>query len=107
MEFIELLSNQRKKYLEALTMLLNKLEKQGQATLLEPLDEYKDDERNGKSLFSLFRYDILVKSDETYSEVKVHVNPLLLENPTIFKQGNVEISVDSFAWDACSIYSPI
>ncbi len=103
MELINFLTNQRQQYIEALIMLFQRLEREGQQAFLEAIDELEHVEPGHTLEFSHFRYDILVKSDEEYYEVKGNINPSMFEKAKEYEQNSLEIFISSFVWNGCSI----
>ena len=104
MEIIEFLTGQREEYLKGFKTLFERLESAGQRAFVEAIELREGERENDNMLFDFFRYDILVKSDhDDYFEMKVNVNPSIYEIPIEFNEGPLEILLDSFVWNACSI----
>jgi hypothetical protein len=104
MELIDFLTSEREEYLKGLKILFERLENAGQQAFVETIELREGEREKDNMLFDFFRYDILVKlDDDDYFEIKVNVNPSIYEIPKEFNEGPIEILLNSFVWNACSM----
>jgi hypothetical protein len=101
MELRKFLEDQRTEYLQAFEILCQRIVDNGShEAFLEPIDKVGVDDKQLAGFFPFFRYDILVKADnEEYYEVKVNINPAVFVSPEKFSVYDIEISIESFAWN--------
>jgi hypothetical protein len=109
MEIVQFFEDQRMEYLDALQIILSRLNNEHKyEPIIEPLDQLKNGEEKEDKLFHYFRYDILTKAENNdgYYEIKVNVNPIKFVEPVILRYRLTESLIQSFVWNACVIRFP-
>jgi|GEM_PF-6223677 len=102
---IDFLEEQRKKYLEAVELSINRLAAQGRFEgFKDVLDQKKLAPGELNDAFLLHRHDILVRdADGGYYDLTINVNPVVFNEPMVFREADSDIVLHSFVWNACEI----
>lgn len=104
----EFLVQPRAAYLEAFEVALSDVADDPQYEgFAEVIDQVDAEEQDLDEQFPFFRYDVLAKTTgEEYFDVEVNIDPKVFAHPLIIKEGRMEITIESFVWNACAIFIP-
>ncbi|MDO6429096.1 hypothetical protein Q4E93_00765 [Flavitalea sp. BT771] len=102
---IDFLEEQRKKYLDAVELAGNRLAAQGKFEgFKDVLDQKKFPPGELNDAFQFFRHDILVRdAGGSYLDLTVNVDPVVFNEPMVFREADSDIVLHSFVWNACEI----
>jgi hypothetical protein len=100
MDIVRFFESQRTDYLKAFEIMKTRLTRKDFYLLTEPIDK----ESNSKS-FPFFRYDFLVKTNESegYINTTTNVNPTLFKSAQLLKYDSIEMRLQSFVWNGCKL----
>jgi hypothetical protein len=100
MDIVQFFESQRTDYLKAFEIMKTRLTQQDFYLLTEPIDKESNSE-----YFSFFRYDFLVKTNESegYINTTTNVNPTLFESAQLLKYDSIEMLLQSFVWNGCKL----
>jgi hypothetical protein len=97
---IDFLETQRREYLAALNLMLNKISLEYE-TFVEPIEYKENISKSEIENLNYYRYDVFPKTGEDcYTEIIVNVDPTIFDTIKIFKFKDLDIFIKSFVWNA-------